>query len=171
MYKSYWKSEWYPFSSVLECYVRFRVFFCSIKINSLSLRLFKVGAEIVRKSLTYLLKLNAQNVDVSVRVITEMVQTQICSQVPVSQKFFTNSLSSTKFFYLIFFQMILLAFMVHYLAFKWLLSSPISWSNQDVYSAQCLVLLPILLSNQTGKCMLFSNSHTQLTLYAKKKRK
>lgn len=87
MYKSYWKSEWYPFSSVLECYVRFRVFFSSIKINSLSLRLFKVETEIVRKSLTYPLKLNAQNVDVSVRVITEMVQTQICSQVPVSQMF------------------------------------------------------------------------------------
>lgn len=73
------------------------MFFSSIKINSLSLHLFKVGAEIVRKSLTYPLKLNAQNVDVSVRVITEMVQTQICSQVPVSQKFFTNSISPTKF--------------------------------------------------------------------------
>jgi ribosomal protein S9 len=77
MYKSYWKAN--DILSVLECYVRFRVFFSSIKINSLPLHIFKVGAEIVRKSLTYPLKLTAQNVDVSVRVITEMVQTQICS--------------------------------------------------------------------------------------------
>lgn len=48
-----------------------------IEMNLISLRLFKVGAEIVRKSLSYPLKLIAKNAGVNGSVVTEKVRTRI----------------------------------------------------------------------------------------------